>query len=226
MTISLSKFVVTTPMTAKVVKGKNIALTVKGDDACSRCAEFISVTPDGELDLFAPTHGAATESVHRTRTELMEADYWALDSAAHHWLRLAMTVKCVNKGGRVVIGQCHVEDSNNPLIKIFWDKESIKIGFREKETEEPVTTTVCRGVELGQRFTLALHITKAGSVSLNVSVDGKKYNFTEKMDPTWKDFKFNFHAGLYNQLDYSDKIPTTDCSRATIHTLDVDHDAA
>ncbi|WYW02678.1 hypothetical protein Peetri_00090 [Pseudomonas phage vB_PpuM-Peetri] len=226
MTIALSKFVVTTPMTAKVVKGKNIALTVKGDEACSRCAEFISVNADEELDLFAPTHGAATESVHRTRTELMEEDYWALDSAAHHWLRMAMTVKCVNQGGRVVIAQCHVKNSNNPMIKIFWDKGAIKIGFRRKESDEPVTTTVRKGVKEGDRLALALHLTKAGSVSLNVSSNGQKDNFTEKLDPSWQDFTLNFHAGLYNQLDYSDKIPTTDCSRATIHTLGVDHDAA
>lgn len=224
MTITLTPYLITTPMTGKVVNGKNIALTVEGDEACILCPDFVYMHPDGGLRLVAPTHGAATESVHRTRTEWMEAFYWPVESAAHHWLRQTMTVERVNQAGRIVIGQMHVKNSNNPFIKIFWDKGAIKIGYREKETMSPVTTTICRGVELGQRVSLSLHVTKVGSVSLTVKAGGVSYNFSRKMDPSWFGFMFNFHGGLYNQLDYSDLIPLEDGSEATIHSLIVSHD--
>ena len=149
-----------------------------------------------------------------------------MDSAAHHWSRQEMTLVRVNSAKKVVVAQVHVKNATTPPLKVFWNKGKLTAGFRSSFTDPVINNfTVLENVPLGVPFKITLHVTKAGSVTINALCEGRKSDCPAlKLDSTWRDRIFQFHGGVYNQIDYNAKTALDDGSVCVIRSLETTHE--
>lgn len=224
MFVDISNYLIATPL--PVSETNPVALELLGSEALVRCPEVISQLEDGSIQLSAPTLGASSKSTHRTRCEWKEPAYWSLTSAAHHWSRQRIAVTKVNAARKVVIAQVHVKGATTPPLKVFWNKGKITAGFRSSFIDTTINNfTLMENVPLGVPFKISLHVTAAGSVSVSLICDIRKYTSpTLKLDSSWKNQTFQFHGGVYNQIDYSDTTPVDDGSICVISELSTTHE--
>lgn len=198
MTISVDNLWITTP---KPKPGKTEAQTYAAPIALADASEFV-YTFGPYLRLWAPTTGAATKSVHRTRCEWM-TDAFAKEDADDHWNRQSIVLLSVNHAKKAVISQLHVDGQNNPPVKVFWDNGNVTVAIRESnKSSAPKPKLALGGVELGIPFAVVIHLTKKGSISVTVTQGANRGNVSGKLDETWDGEQFKFHGGIYNQVDF------------------------
>lgn len=224
MFVDISKYIIATPLPVSLTNP--VALEVPGDYALANCPSCVVRLEDGSIQFTAPTKGAASKSVHRTRTEWKEAEYWPLSSAPHHWSRQEMTLVKVNSALKVVVAQVHVKNANTPPLKVFWNKGKLTIGFRAS-FDDPVivNSTILENVPLGVPFKISVHVTAGGSVSVNALCQGRKSTCPSlRLDSSWKDQILQFHGGIYNQVDYTSSTSEDDGSVCIISELSTTHE--
>jgi hypothetical protein len=225
MTVDISTYLIATPL--PVSDTNPVALELMGAQALIDCPTVIQQLEDGSVQLSAPTLGASSKSTHRTRCEWKDAAYWALDSAAHHWSRQELTLLKVNSAEKVVVAQIHVKGATTPPLKVFWDKGKLRIGFRASFVDPAIaSSTLLYNVPLNTPFKIAIHATLGGSVSVTVSCEGNKVTSPVlRLDASWKDQLFQFHGGIYNQVDYTEETSAEDGSVCVISSLVTTHGA-
>ncbi len=161
----------------------------------------------GTLFFWAPVTGSKTASAIYPRSELRETN---ADGSVRNWLYTAadntltatMMVNQVPSSGKVVIGQIHVNGSNEPLLKVEYQyKEKLGTGnivAKLRQTpgqEDPTVITVATGVPMKKNLNYMIHLTKAGTLS----VTAYNFNWTTKVDPQWATKPLYFKAGVYVQ---------------------------
>lgn len=226
MPVDISRLMITTPVAVSATNP--VALELMGSDALSRLPEVVSRLPDGSIRFNAPTLGASSKSTHRTRCEWKEPIYWSLESAATHVNRQTMTLLQVNSAQKVVIAQMHVKGDDSPAIKVFWNKNRITWGFRQTFNQaEPVNSTIASNIALNVPFTVEINVNSAGRVLVVVSSNGVSTSTPAmQLDSSWAGQRFDFHGGVYNQIDYSATTAASDGSVCIIHDLLLNHAAA
>ena len=223
MTVDINDLTIATPVA--VSPSNPVALELSGAEAIARFPSVVKVLSDGSIQLSAPTKGASSKSTHRTRCEWTETEDWTLGSAQDHWNRQTMTLTKVNAAQKVVIAQMHVRGDDSPPVKVFWNKGNITLGFRRTYNQtDPVNSTVLKGVPLGGRFDVSLHTTSAGVVNVTAKCNGVSGTSGDlQLDSTWSSQLFEFHGGIYNQVDYNDATPADDGSVCIISELSLIH---
>jgi hypothetical protein len=223
MTVDISKFDMATPLPTSATNP--VALELNGDKALAQCPTVIIRLTDGSIQLTAPTKGASSKSTHRTRCEWKESTYWTLLSAADHWNQQAMTLIKVNSAQKVVVSQMHVQDSVDPAVKVFWQKGSLTYAFRkEYNGADPTPQLLLGNVALGEKFHLAIHTTSNGAVVVSASVGNTSASSPDlQLGSAWMSKSFDFHGGIYNQIDYTDATLPIDGSICVISQLSVTH---
>lgn len=202
-----------------------LAIELPGPQALAQYPDLVTRLPDGSLRLTAPTQGAASKSVHRTRCEWKEPIYWSLASATEHVNHQLMTVTQVNSAQKVVIAQMHVKDDDSPLLKVFWQKGKLTMGFRQTFNQEtPVNSTVLADVPLGADFDILIRATSNLTLTVQASCNGRTSNVPlMTLDASWAARIFDFHGGVYNQIDFSATTLATDASVCVIKDLQIRH---
>ncbi|WP_017907033.1 polysaccharide lyase family 7 protein [Pseudomonas asplenii] len=223
MTVNISNLTIATPVATSATNP--VALELNGAQALAQFPSVIQVLPDGSLQFNAPTKGAASKSTHRTRCEWKESIYWSLTSAAEHINDQEMTVTKVNSAQKVVISQMHVKGDDSPAVKVFWNKGNITLGFRQSYNQpDPVNSTVLKGVPLGAKFRVRIHVTSRGVVRVTVDSNGATgISGDLQLDASWNTQLFDFHGGVYNQIDFTDATPAEDGSICIISDLAISH---
>ena len=197
------------------------------------CNDFYQNKDGDGIEFWAPTKGFSSKSTSRTRTEIREvtdrhaAYNWRYTDHAHHFLQAALTVVQAPKVSQeTVVGQIHVHGSTRPPMKLSWDKEKIVLGFREKfDQVNPIDTILLTGVPLMSRWTYSIHVTKAGSLTVEVNSNGRSNTVTTALDPGWAEQGLYFKAGVYNQENPTDRTTDDEGSRAIFHKLSIRHQA-
>ncbi|MGE8322270.1 MAG: polysaccharide lyase family 7 protein [Pseudomonas sp.] len=223
MSVDISNLTVAIPV---AVSSTNLVATeLTGAEAIALYPNYVAVLGDGSVQLSAPTKGASSKSTRRTRCEWSEPQYWALGSAQDHWNRQEMTLTKVNSAQKVVIAQMHVRGDDSPPVKVFWKKGDITLGFRRTYNQtDPVNSTVLKGVPLGAKFNVSIHATAQGLVTVTASCNGMTGGSGDlQFDSTWASRLFEFHGGVYNQVDYTDTTAADDGSICTISELSLIH---
>lgn len=223
MTVNISNLTIATPVAISSLNP--IALELSGAEAIARYPSVVNVLRDGSIQFSAPTKGASSKSTHRTRCEWSESQNWTLASAQDHWNCQEMTLTKVNSAQKVVISQMHVRGDDGPPIKVFWKKGDITLGFRTSyDQAEPVNSTVLKGVRLGAKFSVSIHVTAQGLVNVAASCNGVSGSSGDlQLDSTWRTHLFEFHGGVYNQVDYTDATPADDGSICILSDLSLTH---
>lgn len=223
MTVDISNLMVATPVATSDTNP--VALELNGAEALAQFPSVIQELSDGSIQFSAPTKGASSKSTRRTRCEWSESSSWTLDSAEDHWNRQEMTLTKVNSAQKVVISQMHVRGDNGPPVKVFWNKGNITMGFRQTYDQvDPVNTTVLKGVPLGSPFKVSIHVTSTGQVNIDAECAGAIGGSGNlQLDRSWNDHLFEFHGGVYNQVDYSESTPIEDGSICVITQLSLIH---
>ena len=223
MTVNINNLLVALPVATSAIDP--VALELNGAEALARYPSFVRELSNGSIQFSAPTKGASSKSTRRTRCEWSEPVYWTLGSADNHWNRQEMTLTKVNSAQKVVISQMHVKGDNGPPVKVFWSKGNITMGFRRSyDQADPVNTTVLKGVPLGAKFNISIHVTSSGFVKVTAEcghVTGSSGNL--QLDSTWDSRLFEFHGGVYNQIDYTDSTPANDGSICILSELILTH---
>lgn len=202
-----------------------VATELTGSEAIAQYPDYVTVLSDGSVQLFAPTKGASSKSTRRTRCEWSEPKYWTLGGSPDHWNRQEMTLTKVNWAQKVVIAQMHVYADDSPPVKVFWKKGDITLGFRRTYNQaDPVNSTVLKGVPLGAKFQVSIHATSAGVINVTATCNGVTGSSGDlQFDSTWAARLFEFHGGVYNQVDYTDTTPADDGSICIISDLALIH---
>ncbi|WP_063914898.1 polysaccharide lyase family 7 protein [Pseudomonas sp. p21] len=223
MSVNISNLTIAVPVAESSISPVAIELT--GTEAIAQYPSYVTVLSDGSIQLFAPTKGASSKSTHRTRCEWSETEYWPLNSAQDHWNRQTMTLTKVNWAQKVVIAQMHVFGDDSPPVKVFWKKGEITLGFRRTYNQtDPINSTVLKGVPLGAKFEVSIHATSAGVVTVTAKCNGVTGSSGDlRFDSTWASRLFEFHGGVYNQVDYTDTTPADDGSICIISDLALIH---
>lgn len=161
----------------------------------------------GTLFFWAPVTGSKTASAIYPRSELRET---FANGAVHNWpytaadnyLRATLMVNQVPSTGKIVIGQIHVFNSNEPMLKVEYQyKEKTADGnvvakLRQSPADaDGAVITIATGVKLNTRFAYVLHLAKDGTLS--VTVADKTY--VVKIDAKWSTAAFYYKAGAYVQ---------------------------
>jgi hypothetical protein len=223
MPVDISRLMITTPVPVSTTNP--VALELMGDDALARFPEIVTRLPDGSIRFNAPTLGASSKSTHRTRCEWKEPIYWSLASAALHVNRQRMTLTQVNSAQKVVIAQMHVKGDDSPAIKVFWNKSKITWGFRASFNQaEPLNSTIIGNISLNTPFDIEINVTATGRVVVTVTSNGlTTATPLAQLDSSWAGQTFDFHGGVYNQIDYSASTLASDASVCIIHDLELLH---
>ncbi|WP_248765042.1 polysaccharide lyase family 7 protein [Pseudomonas protegens] len=223
MPVDISTLDIATPLPTSA--SNPLALELNGNLALAQCPSVISRLADGSIQLRAPTRGAASKSTHRTRCEWKESRYWALSSAADHWSRQQMILTKVNSAQKVVVAQMHVRDDVNPAVKVFWDKGILTYALRQSfNGADPRPLPLLGGVPLDAMFQLSIHCTYAGLITIGASCNGQQASSPpHALDSTWNDQVFDFHGGIYNQIDFTPSTPAEDGSVCIISQLSISH---
>ncbi|MEB0048511.1 MULTISPECIES: polysaccharide lyase family 7 protein [unclassified Pseudomonas] len=223
MTVDISSFDIATPLPTSATNP--VALELNGTQALVQCPTVISRLADGSIQLTAPTKGASSKSTHRTRCEWKESVYWTLTSAADHWNQQEMTLIKVNSAQRVVVSQMHVHDDVDPAIKVFWEKGSLTFAFRkEYNGADPTPKFLLGNVALGSKFQVGIHSTAAGVIVISARCNAASASSAPlQLGSSWSTKAFDFHGGIYNQIDYTDTTAPDDGSICIISQLTVRH---
>lgn len=180
------------------------------------------------LLFWAPVTGSTTKSAKYPRSELRETtadgkeNNW-LYSSADNYLRANLTVNQVPSTGKIVIGQIHVEGSNEPLLKVEYQyKEKLGTGnivAKVRPTPgqtEPTVITVATGVPMNQKFAYTIRLTPGGTLY----VAAANFSWQQKIDSAWKTKPMYFKAGVYTQDNTG---YATEGGKVTFYKLDVQH---
>lgn len=223
MSVNIERLIITTPVPKSATNP--VALELTGAQALATLPEVIARLPDGSVRMVAPTRGASSKSTHRTRCEWKEASYWSLGSAARHHNHQFMRLDQVNSAQKVVVAQMHVKDDDSPAIKVFWNKGKITLGFRQDfDQPTPLNSTLLTEVPLGSVFEVVIEVTASGAAKVNAVCNGRSASTgLMQMSASWNARTFNFHGGVYNQVDYTDATTAQDRSVCVISRLELSH---
>lgn len=206
--IDLTPYDITTP---KPHPEKGTAWTVPGTDV-GLVPEYVQCKQH-EVSLWAPTSGATTESVKRTRCELKGKPF-TLKEKRYAYARITTQVEQVNWKGEFVLIQAHCHDGNDPTFKGFIStldgKTAVfKGGLRtDGSTSSPPKETIFSGIRLDSPFSAAVYLEQINSADQSmwaVRVTLQQGNRCEGMERT-VDAKRGarphvFHMGTYNQVN-------------------------
>lgn len=223
MAVNIDTLIITTPLAKSA--SDPLALEVTGAQALATLPQVVRRLDNGAVRMTAPTKGASSKSTHRTRCEWKEATYWAMNSANRHFSHQRMVLEQVNSAQKVVIAQMHVKDDDSPAIKVFWNKGKITLGFRQDYNQvTPVNSTLLAEVPLGAPFDITIDVSAAGAATVTAACNGRSASTGGlQLAPSWSGRTFNFHGGVYNQMDFSDSTPAEDASACVISQLDLTH---
>ncbi|HEK0905475.1 polysaccharide lyase family 7 protein [Pseudomonas parafulva] len=223
MAVNMENLIITTPVPKS--PSNPVALELTGAQALATLTQVIARLSDGSIRMSAPTRGASSKSTHRTRCEWKEARYWSLTSATRHSNHQRMTLEKVNSAQKVVISQMHVKDDDSPVIKVFWNKGKITLGFRQDFNQlTPLSSNVLTDVPLNTPFEISIEVTSTGAATVSATCDGRTGSTgVLQMAQSWNVRAFNFHGGVYNQVDYSDSTAAEDGSVCVISRLELSH---
>lgn len=156
--------------------------------------------------LWAPTSGATTASVNRTRTEL-KAKPFSLDDHDEHIARLTAKVDQVNWKGSFVVIQAHCHGYGDPTLKGFIETKdgrtgTFKVGLRtEASGDAPPKQVVFEGVDLAQPFTVQLRLKRGGAAEAYFEQGGQCKSLRCQLSAERAARLHVFHWGAYNQVD-------------------------
>jgi len=108
---------------------------------------------------------------------------------------------------------------------VFWNKGKITLGFRQDFNQvTPTSSTVLANVPLGAPFDIIIEVTAAGVATVSATCAGRSGSSGMlKMTASWSSRTFNFHGGVYNQVDFNDSTPPEDGSTCVISQLELLH---
>jgi hypothetical protein len=223
MTVNISHLTITTPVATSSTNP--VALELSGAEALAQLPKIVTALPDGSVRFTAPTKGASSKSTHRTRCEWKEPVYWSLASTEEHINLQEMTLTKVNSAQKVVIAQLHVKGDDSPPVKVFWSKGNITLGFRQTYNQaSPVNSTLLKGVPLGEKFNVTIRVLASGALTVTAECNGDAESSGRlELDSSWDSCLLNFHGGVYNQVDYTDKTAADDGSICVISKLSLTH---
>lgn len=187
---------------------------------------------NGTLFFWAPVNGTTTPNAKYPRSELREtyADgkprNWKY-SAADNYLRANLKVTQVPSTGKIVIGQIHNIEGNDPPIKLSYQyKSSTKTGsivaiYRLAPGLDTKSAIILNGVPLGQSFSYTIRLTPGGTLAIYVKTPTTTtVKWTAKLDSAWAAQTMYFKAGSYVQDNEGD---TTEAGSVSFTTLTIEH---
>ncbi len=187
---------------------------------------------NGTLFFWAPVNGSTTANAKYPRSELREtyADgklrNWKY-TAADNYLKAALTVTQVPSTGKIVIGQIHNIEGNDPAIKLSYQyKSDTRTGnivaiYRTAPGAETQSITILKGVALGQSFTYTIRLTPGGTLAVYVKTPSiATVKWTATLDKAWAAQTMYFKAGNYVQDNTGDN---TEAGSVRFTALSVEH---
>ncbi|HSC84918.1 MAG TPA: polysaccharide lyase family 7 protein [Pseudomonas sp.] len=187
---------------------------------------------DGTLFFWAPVNGSTTLNAKYPRSELREtyADgklrNWYY-TAADNYLKAALKVTQVPSTGKIVIGQIHTADSNEPPIKLSYQYKStsntgsIVAIYRLAPGLATQSVAILNGVPLGQSFTYTIRLTPGGTLTVYVKTPSiTTVRWTARLDPAWAAQSMYFKAGNYVQDNVGD---STEAGSVSFTDLTIEH---
>lgn len=197
--IKLSDYQITTPL-AKT--GGKVARTFQPGEDLTPAAAFIC-----QGMCYAPTTGAATSSVHRTRSEIVGEPFYFWNSEQNLSL-MTWTLGAINWAGKVVFQQMHCDDGNDPTLKLFAISADggktgrIDYGLRTTDSSaDPKNITLLDNVDFSLPVTTSISSLGNGVVNISAYQGGNLVVRSAQLSAKRAARPHVFHWGVYNQVD-------------------------
>lgn len=187
---------------------------------------------NGTLFFWAPVDGTTTRNAKYPRSELREtyADgklrNWRYKEADNH-LRATLKVTQVPSTGKIVVGQIHNVEGDDPPIKLQYQYSgSTKTGsivaiYRLKPGIATSSVIVQRNVPLGGAFSYTITLTKGGTLAVYTKTPTTETaKWSARLDPAWAAQTLYFKAGSYVQDNAGDN---TEAGSVNFTKLLVEH---
>jgi hypothetical protein len=170
---------------------------------------------NGTLFFWAPVDGTTTKNAKYPRSELRET---YADGSRRNWkyqdadntLDATLKVTQVPSTGKIVIGQIHNVEGDDPPIKVQYQySTSDKTGkivaiYRTKPGVDSTSVTIHSGVPMNQSFSYTIRLTPAGTLAVYTKVNSLSQRWTTKLDSAWGTQTMYFKAGAYVQDNAGD----------------------
>lgn len=179
---------------------------------------------DGAMTFFAPVNGGTTANSQNARSELRElidgsdtSVNWS--PSGTHILDAQCRILQVPSTKRAFIGQIHGYVSNAPvLVLLKYDDGQILTQFRVTAAVSNAVYYPMADVDLGDLITYRIKFTDG---ILSITVNGHTQTIdVYAADPAWRQQKFYFKAGAYNQ---DNEGTATEGTRVAFYKLNVVH---
>lgn len=161
--------------------------------------------------LWAPTSGATTSSVHRTRCEVKGEPFYFKDEALHKSTMTSLVHK-VNWFGSVVVMQMHCDDGNDPTNKTFLEVKAdgtarLLNGMRlTKSTSDPKKLVLLDNMNLSLPYSITYCTTKEGLFTIDAVQGENKGHLEGQFDSARVARPHVYHWGVYNQINEGDPL--------------------
>lgn len=187
---------------------------------------------DGTLFFWAPVDGTTTPNAKYPRSELRETHAdgtlrnWKYQ-AADNFLRATLKVTQVPSSGKVVVGQIHNAEGNDPPIKLqYFYKPELGNGYiaavyRLKPGISTTSVTILRDVPLGATFSYTIALTRGGTLAVYAKTPyTETLKWSTKLDPAWAEQNMYFKAGSYVQDNTGNN---TEAGAVSFTNLTIEH---
>ncbi|QZA71304.1 alginate lyase [Pseudomonas phage AH02] len=220
--IKLSEYSVTTPLPKE---GKSVARTFQPGESLTPVLAYVE-----KGKLWAATTGATTESVKRTRCEIVGKEFYFKDHE-RHVSEMVWHMTQINWFGKVVFQQMHCDDGNDPTLKMFATSSDggktgkLTYGLRTTDSsQDPKNLTLLDKVTFADDIETRIEIDSQGKITLTASQGDKSSTIEVSLTKGRAARPHVFHWGPYNQINQgSDKEPEGDGTMLYWSDITEDH---
>jgi Alginate lyase len=207
--------------------GWKLTLPDEDDDGGAKSVEpaavtspWLSTSPDGGLEFWAPSVGATTENSDHPRTELVSLSNFTAGQGSHT-LTAAVTLSQVPADGQgVILGQIHGADDikSVPYVMLRYQDEQLRVVVKQVlKGDGAINYPLLDDLGLNTRIEFTMSDPGNGSLTFSATADGQTRQATAPIPPPFAGATVRFQAGDYQLAD--DPNGAQDGGRVTFHQL-------
>ncbi len=198
--VSLSGWKLTLP----VDSSGRLSGTAAVQDPAAPSPPWLSRTPSGGLEFWAPAAGAKTAHSKHSRTELVSTSEFAIGSSHHTLSATVQVTKLPANTPDIAIGQIHMP---GPVPYLLLHYESGRILATWRTSRDGSTKAgdqqIVAGVPLNSTFSYNISANTDDTVDIAVTHNGATTTKTLTVPPAFRGTPGRFQAGDYQQATTS-----------------------
>ena len=165
-------------------------------------APWLTQTPDGGLNFWAPATGATTKNSDHPRTELDSLTNFTAGKGTHTLSASVTLLQVPNDGQGMILGQIHGADdiSSVPYVMLRFQKGQLRVVVKQvQDGDELINYPLLNNIGLNGRFDFTIADQGNGSLAFSATHDGDTRQVVAPIPAEFSGQTVRFQAGAYQQ---------------------------